>query len=119
MTRRLLVVDDEPDIVDAIGWALDHAWTIDAAFDGDSALALLTGSKEFCAALVDLNLPGPDGGEVVRRLRKERPGLPVVLASASPHVDQVAKAVGANGWLRKPFDVDHLELTLEQAVAER
>jgi len=118
MIRKLLVVEDEPDIVEALVWALKHAWSIEAAFDCDSALAMFA-QGDFNAAIVDLNLPGLDGAEVIRRLRGRHPQLPVVLASASPDVDRIAKAVGANAWLSKPFDVDHLEFTLESVVERR
>ena len=116
MRRKLLVVDDEPDIIEGIVWALEHAWRIDAAGDGQAALSMLS-QDDYAAALVDLNLPGADGGEVIRQLRLRVPGLPVLLVSASPEVDRVARVVGATGWLRKPFDVEQLEVLLEKAVS--
>ena len=116
MSRRLLVIDDEPDIVEGIAWALEHAWRVEPAFDGVSALALL-GEGTYAAALVDLNLPGMDGEEVIRCLRARLPELPVILVSASLDVDRVALEVGANAWIRKPFDVDHLESTIDRVVA--
>lgn len=116
MKRRLLVVDDEPDIVEGISWALEHAWCVESAFDGTAALDHLS-QGAFAAALVDLNLPGLDGGQVIRRMKAQSPLLPVILVSASPDVDRVADEVGANAWIRKPFDVEHLELTIERVVA--
>jgi FixJ family two-component response regulator len=70
--------------------------------------------------ITDVRMPGIDGLELQRRVRRERPELAVILISA--HVDeetrQRALDQGAAGFLYKPFDADELLVTIELALSE-
>jgi two-component system, OmpR family, KDP operon response regulator KdpE len=114
---RLLLVEDNPQIVRAVLPALEvsgHAVTV--ASDGASALILVAAS-EWDALIVDLGLPDMDGKDVVRYLR-ERSGTPVIVISARDSArDQMdcCKA-GASHFLRKPFATSELLACLSSAV---
>lgn len=81
--------------------------------DGESALAALQ-SIPFDALLLDIGLPGQDGLSVLRSLRKQKYGLPILLLTARDAIsDRIAGLdAGANDYLIKPFDLDELSARL-------
>ena len=82
---RVLVVDDQPDIVTMLQRALArHGFQIDTTTSPDDALARAD-STAYDAALVDLVMPGRDGVAVAAGLREKIPGLPVAVMTAYPH----------------------------------
>ena len=115
--REVLVVDDEPVVVDAIRLVLGHeGFTVTAAPDAESALAHPALGR--CAlVLCDLMLPGLSGLDALRELRARRPGLPIVMITgyATPALEESILAAGAAGFLPKPFDESEL-LTLVRRV---
>jgi DNA-binding response OmpR family regulator len=111
---RVLVVEDEVDLADAVARGLRReGYAVDVAYDGDEALDKLS-INEYDVICLDLNLPGADGIEVTRRLREERvgPTAPRVLMLTAR--DQARDRVigldeGADDYLVKPFDFDELK----------
>ena len=107
---RILVVDDEPHIRGMIIRALEGAgYAIDSAADGRAGLSLaLTGSYEL--VILDLVMPLGDGREIIRHLRRERPGSGVlVLSCLSDVMTKVACLdMGAHDYLTKPFSIEEL-----------
>ncbi|HVR71383.1 MAG TPA: response regulator [Vicinamibacteria bacterium] len=82
---RVLVVDDQADIVTMLQRALSrHGFNIDCTTSPDDALARAD-SVAYDAALVDLVMPGRDGVSVAAGLRERIPGLPVAVMTAYPH----------------------------------
>ena len=73
--------------------------------------------------LLDLMLPGMDGSEIGHLLRGHAPTarIPVLVVSADRRIAQKAQSLGAQGWIAKPFDLDHLAAqiaaTLDDAAA--
>jgi len=102
--RRILVVDDEPPIVNLVrGYLQREGWQVLTAADGHEALALARSERPDVVVL-DLMLPGLDGIEVCRRLRTFSDAYVVVLTARSEEVDKlVGLAVGADDYLTKPF----------------
>jgi len=116
MPKRILVVDDDPDIRQVL---LDRmssfGYVVETAIDGCEALdALRQGG--FDGMLLDMRMPEIDGLEVLRRTRKSHPGLPVVVVTALSVQQQAAQAVaeGARAYLLKPFDASQLKQMVEQ-----
>jgi two-component system response regulator ResD len=103
---EILVVDDEPTIGDVVSRYLERAgYATRVAADGDHALAL---HDERAADLIvlDLMLPGVDGLEVMRRLRKDRTRLPaiILLTAKGEESDRVVGLrLGADDYVVKPF----------------
>jgi DNA-binding response OmpR family regulator len=110
LRRRILVVDDEPQIRGVIIRALENAgYAIDSAGDGRAGLALaLTGDYQL--VILDLIMPYADGRDIIGRLRRERPDEPVlVLSCLSDITTKVACLdMGAHDYLTKPFAIDEL-----------
>jgi two-component system response regulator RegX3 len=101
---RLLLVDDEPDIRQPVGYALRQAgFEVDCAGDGESALERAR-SGEYDLLICDVMLPGLLGTDVCRILRSEST-LPIILLTAKDaEVDRVVGLeLGADDYVTKPF----------------
>lgn len=110
MAERILVVDDDPAIRDALATSLGQAgFAVDLAGDGREALAALRDDPPDLVVL-DVMMPGIDGFEVVRRLRLADPDLPVIMLTARDAVDDRIEGLetGADDYLVKPFAVGEL-----------
>jgi len=115
-TKRILIVDDEPNVRLVFRTALESNNSLVAtAEDGETALRWL---KESAADLIllDLQMPGLDGMEVLRRLRQEGINTPVVIVTAHGSIPNAVQAMklGAIDFLSKPLTPE----TLRRVVAE-
>jgi two-component system, OmpR family, response regulator len=108
---RLLIVEDDRQLREALTDLLRQSgFEVDAFAQGDQAFsALLCGDYDL--AIVDLGLPGMDGLALVRSLRHQRRGLPILVVTARDALeDRVAGLdAGADDYLVKPFDLEELE----------
>ena len=107
---RLLVIEDEPGIVDFVRRGLEsEGFAVETALDGEEGerLAIRGG---FDAVVLDLMLPGRDGLEVLAALRRAVPTLPVIVLTARGEIeDRVAGLdAGAADYLVKPFSMAEL-----------
>ncbi len=118
MTPRVLVVDDQPRMVQAICAALRRMdVTCVPAVGGPAALAAFAdGGAD--VVVTDQRMPQVDGLELMRRLRAERPRLPVVLVTAHGDVRSAVEAMraGAFDYVQKPFDNDELRAAVRRAL---
>lgn len=108
---RILVVEDERLLCDGIAEDLElEKYTVDRCYDGADAYERLF-VEPYDLVILDLNLPGMDGLELLRRIRSERPELRVLILSARAQLsDKVAGLdLGADDYLTKPFDLAELE----------
>jgi two-component system response regulator RegX3 len=106
---RLLIVDDEPAIRDAVGYAFrNEGFEVETRGDGDSGLrAALEGG--FDLVIIDLMLPGLAGTEVCRRLRAEDPVPIVMLTAKNAEADRLlGLEIGADDYVSKPFSMAEL-----------
>jgi DNA-binding response OmpR family regulator len=102
---RLLVVEDEPDLAQALEKGLrQQGYAVDLATDGEQGW-MLAEVHDYDLVVLDLNLPGIDGLEVCRRLRQSRPALLVLMltARATPDERVIGLQEGADDYLVKPF----------------
>ena len=119
MTKTILLVDDDEDYLTVAERAVQQdglAATVIVARSGTEALERLgiqtmpstQPRQEFAALFVDLNLPGVDGWEVLRRVRADTRlrRIPVVIVSSSARAEDVARCydLGANSYVVKRFD---------------
>ena len=85
-TARILVVDDEPDIVAMLSRSLArHGFQVEAMSSAEEALQRADAEPPFDAALLDLVMPGRDGADLAEQLRKKIPGLPIGLLTGYSH----------------------------------
>lgn len=118
---RLLVVEDEAALCNSIaeGLRLD-GYEVDACQDGLEALELC-GVETYDLILLDLNLPGLDGMEVLRRLRQDDGETPVLILSARGQLQDKVSGLdaGANDYLTKPFHFEELEARVRSLTRRR
>src|SRR4051794_10950507 len=106
--KRLLIVDDDPDILTSLAMVLEETYEVTLAENGQEALDLaLLGA--FDAVVLDLMMPVLDGEGFLRELRTRGPVPPVILASAANDLAERARQLGVHEFLRKPFDIESLE----------
>lgn len=116
--KRVLVVDDDPDILDSLMMLLETHYAVTPAEDGNRAMELLK-EQEFDAVVLDLMLPVLDGNRVLEELRQGGNGIPVILISAHRDLDRQEeqhRQLGAFASLRKPFNIQELEKRLEEVL---
>jgi DNA-binding NtrC family response regulator len=120
-TPRVLVVDDEPDMVENCARILKRVgYQCLTATDPHRALALVETERPDLL-LTDLKMPGMDGIELLRRSREIDSALPVILITAFASIESAVAAVkdGAFDYLPKNFSVDQLRVAVERGLRQR
>ncbi len=119
---RILVVDDEDGLRDFLSDTLEAAGhAVECASDGTAAYRILC-SRAFHVLVTDLKMPGIDGMELVRRMRREQPELEVVVLTAHGSVAGAVEAMklGAFDYLEKPIpSPTALRLVVDRALERR
>ena len=108
--HRILVVDDEPNIVDVISMALRfHEFEVASAGTGADAIAAVDGFKPDLIVL-DVMLPDMDGFEIARRLGAERGRVPIIFLTARDATEDKVRGltVGGDDYVTKPFSLEEL-----------
>jgi len=107
---KVLLVDDEREFVDSLSERLElRNIDPDIAYSGEEALQTIqTGNHDLM--VLDLRMPGIDGIEVLRRVRKKHPEMQVVILTGhgSDREEREAKKLGVLAYLKKPADIDQL-----------
>ncbi len=109
-TKRILIVDDETHMRTTLSDILsDEGFDVDTAADGLTAVAMCE-SQEYSVVLLDVRVPGIDGVETFRRIRRRHEDLRVVMMSAYGRDDlkQTALEEGAVAFLSKPLDIENV-----------
>lgn len=117
---RLLVVEDEARLASLLRRGLmEEAHAVDLSGDGEEALEWI-GVSEYDAIVLDIMLPGIDGLEVCRRLRRQRVQTPILLLTARDSISDRVQGLdaGADDYLVKPFAFAELSARL-RALARR
>lgn len=107
---RILVVEDEHLIANSIKKGLEQeSYAVDVAYDGDHGYDMAS-TEDYDTIILDLMLPGKDGIEICRDLRKEKVQTPVLILTAKGQIqDKVAGLdSGADDYLVKPFSFEEL-----------
>ncbi len=120
-TGTILVVDDDPFVVDLLQDYLGGSgYDIITAGSGEEALLKL-GSVRVDMALIDLKMPGMDGLETVERVSEIDPGIVTILMTGYPTLDSSVKAMrlGASDYILKPFKLEEVGLSVKKATKER
>ena len=123
MPIKVLVADDSPTIRRRAASTLsDAGYEVTCLESGDAAWALLDSGEECSILLCDVLMPGMDGYELCRRVKSDArlSATPVLLLRGTfePWDQAKAEAVGADGFITKPFDANVLLSTLGEVVAE-
>jgi two-component system response regulator MprA len=117
--RRVLVVDDEPQVRATVREALTlEGYEVAEASNGAEALALLSTAQPE-AIVLDLWMPVMDGWAFRRAQLASHPHIPVIVISALDLSSERLEELAANAVLGKPFDLDVLYSTVEDVLARR
>ena len=115
---RVLIVDDEPTVLEVLVAMLSEAgWQVDAAPNGRQALDLVD-ANQYEVVLSDIDMPGIDGVQLLREIRGRDLDVPVLLITGHPRVDTAVEALehGALRYLQKPVRERDLLSAVENAA---
>jgi CheY-like chemotaxis protein len=121
MKRRVLVVDDEANIRRVIRLTLESdGYDVEDAQDGQTALEMFGDGSRFDAVVLDQRMPGMDGLETLRHIRKRAPSTAVVMVTAYGSIELAVDAMkaGATDFLKKPLTPDLLRGALLAAMSK-
>ena len=108
---RVLIVDDDPDIVEALLIGLEDRYEIVTAPHGQDALDRMA-ERAADVVVLDLMMPIMDGEAYFALHRVRYPAVPVIMVSASRNLADTARRLGAAAWITKPFRLEALEREL-------
>ena len=118
---RVLLVDDDEGFMKALAEHID-VWDVrwEVASSGEMAVSMIEGKAPDIMVL-DLNLPGMGGLEVLNRVKTELPHLPIIILTGqrSDAVEVDARRLGAFDYLRKPVQIGDLMQSIEKAAKAR
>jgi len=115
MSKTILIVDDEPNVVKGLRFNLElqEGYKVDAAYDGEEALKLFANDK-YDLVLLDLMLPKIDGMEVCQRIRAVSDVPIVMLTAKGDDMDKImGLELGADDYMTKPFNMLELKARIK------
>jgi len=118
MQHKILIVDDEQSILSTLKGSLeDEGFSTVLASTGENALKIID-SQEIDLVLLDVWLPGKDGLEVLKEIKKTDPGTAVVIMTGHGTIDTAVKALklGAMDFIEKPLDLNKIIVTINNAL---
>lgn len=116
---RALVVEDDEDMLTIIRGELDGlGYRVTAVAGGHEAVEAAQ-RQPFDLLVTNMNLPDIKGQEVIERVRRSHPDIPIIVVSGSPEAQAEAREMGVERFLAKPFRTEELRRMVEETLAER
>ena len=118
MFPSILIVDDEPSILQSLGGLLtDEGFEVIEATNGYEALKIID-SESPDLVLLDIWMPGIDGIETLKEIKKSHPILPVIIISGHGTIETAVRAtkLGAYNFIEKPLSIDKVIVTINNAL---
>jgi DNA-binding NtrC family response regulator len=118
---KILLVDDEEEFVKTLSERLQmRDMSSELALNGEEALEIVSGEAPDVMVL-DLKMPGMDGMEVLRQVKKAFPKIQVIILTGhgSEKDEEQAKKLGAYAYLKKPVEIDHLIKVMKNAFQKK
>ncbi len=112
--RKILIVEDERKIADTLKFGLEEkGYRIDVAYDGNIGYRVFK-SYKFNLIILDINLPGINGFELCKMIRKENSNIPIIMVTSLPTIDDKIEGYdsGADDYIVKPFEFKELLLKI-------
>jgi len=118
--KRMLIVDDEQDLLDLLTEHFEGRYEVDTATSGAAAIERFVRRRPDVVFL-DVNIPGTSGVEVLKLLKQTDPGIPVIMVTANTEIlvaEQCLKQ-GALSYVPKPFNLVYMDHMAAVAVEQR
>ncbi|MFC1815562.1 sigma-54-dependent transcriptional regulator [Thermodesulfobacteriota bacterium] len=118
----VMLVDDEVPFVETLTKRLEkRSLQIISAHDGQEALEKLNKNRNVDVVILDVKMPGMDGIEVLREIKKTHPLIEVIMLTGHATVDTAIEGMklGAYDYLMKPCELEELMLMVEEATKKR
>ena len=118
---HILIIEDEEQLCRSVAEGLRiDVYETDICFDGDEGLCLCM-TENYDLILLDLNLPGTDGLEILRQFREHNTNTPVLILSARDQIEDKVNGLdlGANDYLTKPFHFQELEARIRSLTRRK
>lgn len=121
MKFTLLIIDDEKNIREGLAADFEmDGYDVKIAANGDEGLEFLL-KGDIDLVITDLRMPGTSGEDVLKKVTREMPGIPVIVLTGHGSIDAAVSAMqnGAYDFLTKPLNLEHLELVVKRALKGR
>ena len=120
MTKRVLVVDDEPEVTFALqAYFLGKGYKMLTALNGEKAMQLVRESP-IDLVVLDMKMPGVNGVEVLRFIHSQTPRSKVIVVTGfDDQYRDMVERIGVDGFLTKPFGIEALTTTVEDVLSGR
>ncbi len=119
MAEKILIVDDEPDMLKLLSMTLQKKTPYHVTITNNPVEALtLAKSGEFDIVITDLKMPGLDGMELLDAVKKINPDTPVIMITAYGTIESASEAMSKGGFdfITKPFRIEQILFTIEKAI---
>jgi len=121
LNERILIVDDDADVRKVLSSILSEEGYLVAAVENGKQALKATEKELFDLALIDIELPGIKGIELLHRLKETQPRMVKIILTGFPSFDNAMKAVneGADGYILKPFEGGKLLKTIRKHLDQK
>ena len=119
MTERILVIDDEPDMLMLMSMIIEEntEWEVETTNNPSEGLKMAL-ENDYDLVIADLKMPGLDGMEVFEELKEMKPDIPVIIITAygSLEIADEARSKGVADFITKPFRKDTILFTMDRVL---
>lgn len=123
MKKTILVIDDNPELLDAIRMLLeDDGYNVITCNRGDYAEHIVRKARDIVDVIIlDVFLSGIDGRDIAKRLKEyhSTKQIPIIMFSAQPDIEATAWEAGADEFISKPFQIKELLHRIDKFTAEK
>jgi CheY-like chemotaxis protein len=118
--KRILVVDDEQDLLDLLTEHFEGRYEVDTATSGAAAIERFVRQRPDVVFL-DINMPGANGVEVLKLLKQTDPTIPVIMVTANTEIPVAEECLksGALSYVPKPFNLVYMDHMAAVAVEQK
>lgn len=118
MKKRLLIVDDEPEICEFLqSFFQDRNYEVETAYSGEDAL-LRAEKKRPHIVLLDISMPGIGGMKALKEFKTKHVGVKVIMVTAVETREKIEEAIrlGADNYITKPLSLEYLEKDVHEKI---